>query len=314
MLIKDAEMAGFLPWLKFVWHAHITNWLWRDSLTRRLTRQRRFQELKMGYLARYIPFVKSLKAENLIQTSPDENDKSEEKVFSLWFQGVENAPQVVKSCLASVKKIYGDRFIVLDGKTMLDYITLPDYIMEKWEKKQIGAANFSDVVRIELLTHYGGYWFDATDYLLRPVPELIVDSDFFMFVTSPQVYTHMFVQTCFIRAKKGDPLIKMWRDLVFEYWKNENKSADYFLVHLLLKLLVTHNEEAARLFEKMPKLYQDSLHDLWYVYGDRPYDEEDYKKMVGENFFQKCSYRKLKHAVWDIKPDSMADRLINGNN
>ena len=308
MLIKDADIAGYGPWLKFIWKAHISNWLWRDSQTRRLTRQRHYQEMKMGYLEKYVPFVKSLHAKDNSYDRPAED----EKVYSLWFQGLESAPKVVKRCIESIRKIYGDRYVVLDDLTMRDYIDLPDYIMEKWEKKQIGPANFSDIVRIELLTKYGGFWFDATDYLLRPVPPEIVNSDFFMYVTSPVLYTHMFVQTCFIRAKYGDPLIRMWRDLVFEYWKHEKRSADYFLVHLLFKLLVTHNDEAKRLYEKMPKLYQDNLHDFWYVYGHKPYDAEDYKKLCRETFFQKCSYRKLKHAVWEIQPGSMADYLING--
>ena len=262
----------------------------------------------MGRLARYIPFVKSLHAENNIKK---EGNADREKVYSLWFQGIENAPKVVKSCIASIRKIYGDRFIVLDEKSMHEYIDLPEYIIEKWRRGQICAANFSDIVRIDLLTRHGGYWFDATDYLLKPVPEEIVDSDFFMYVTSEVLYTHMFVQTCFMRAKKGDPLIRMWRELVFEYWRHEKRAADYFLVHLLFKLLVTHNDEAKRLFEKMPKMVQDSLHDLWYVYGHRNYDENDYRKLCENNFFQKCSYRKLKHAVWEIKPGTMADHLIN---
>lgn len=309
MLLKDAETAGLGRWLKFIWKAHLTNWLWRDSLSRRLTRQHCFQEMKLGRLARYIPFIESLEVESRIDPRQS-NDK--ERMFSLWFQGEERAPDIVKACLKSIRDVYGDRFIVLDDRTMRDYIDLPDYIMEKWEKKEIGPANFSDIVRIDLLTRYGGCWFDATDFLLRPVPENIMEADFFMYITSPTVYTHMFVQSCFIRAKKGDPLIEMWRRLVFEYWRHEKRSVDYFLVHLLFKMLVTYNAEAKRLFEKMPKIYQDRIHDLWYVYGFRPYDPRDYEAMVKDTFFQKCSYRPLKRAIKSIEPGTMADALING--
>ena len=309
MLTKDAEIVGWGPWLKYVWKAHITNWVWRDRHARRMTRQNLYGEMKMGYLARYIPFVKSLHAP---APSVDDENTDDEKYYSLWFQGLESAPKVVKSCIESIRKIYGDKFIVLNSDTLNRYISLPDYITEKWENKQIGAANFSDIVRIDLLARHGGYWFDATDYLLRPVPELIKNTDFFMYVASPRLNPHMFVQTCFIRAKKGDPLISMWRDLVFEYWKHEEKSFDYFHVHFLFRLLVTYNDEAKALYEKMPKILQDPLHDLWYGYGLRPYNEQDYRKMCEDTFFQKCSYRWLRHAVWEIQPGTMADYLING--
>lgn len=309
MLIKDADIVGYGNWLRFIWKAHITNWIWRDRQKRRLTRQKYYGEMKDTFFKKYLPFVESLTAKNDI---PSDYKYEEEKLFSLWFQSEENAPLVVKACLESIRKIYGKQFVILNEKTMMDYVSLPDYIMEKWQRKKIKAANFSDIVRIDLLTRHGGYWFDATDYLLSPIPEIIRTADFFMYVTSPVLYTHMFVQTCFMRAKKGDPLIRMWRDLIFEYWRREDMAADYFYAHMLFKLLVTHNAEAKRLFERMPKLYQDRLQDLWYTYGHMPDDTALIDKMKNDTFFQKCSYRKLKHAVNEIKPGTLADRLING--
>lgn len=306
MLIKDADIVGWGPWLRFVWKGHISNWLWRDSRSRRLTRQKYYSEMKGGYFKKYHDFVANLHAPDRI---PEEFNPEEEKYFSLWFQGRDKAPDIVKKCFQSIERVYGDKLIILDEESMTRYIELPDYIMKKWKEGRIIPANFSDIVRIELLTRYGGYWFDATDLLISPIPDVIRDADFFMYVTSPELYTHMFVQTCFMRAKKGDPLIRMWRDLVFEYWRHENRSADYFLVHMLFKYLVTTNKDAKRLFEQMPKLYQDHIHYLWYDYGNLPYKEEYLGKMRENAFFQKCSYRKLKHTVSKILPGSTADVL-----
>lgn len=306
MLIKDADIVGWGPWLKFVWRGHISNWMWRDSQTRRLTRQKHYAEMKGNYFRKYHDFVEHLSAPDRIA---EEYRPEEEKMFTLWFQGRNTAPDIVKKCFASIERIYGDRLIILDESTMGEYIDLPDYIMDKWTNGKIIPANFSDIVRIELLTRYGGYWFDATDLLISPIPEVIQEADFFMYVTSPVLYTHMFVQSCFIRAKKGDPLIRMWRDFVFEYWKHEKRSADYFLVHMLFRYLITHNEEAKRLFEKMPKLYQDDLHHLWYDFGNLPYEEKYLEEMRKGAFFQKCSYRPLKHTVKHILPGSTADVL-----
>lgn len=303
------QMIGFGPWLKFIWKGHISNWIWRDRLRRRLVRNNAFGEYKMSYLKKYIPFVKSLKA-----PEPEETDGEQaHQAFTLWFQGEENAPQIVKLCLKSIRERFGDDFTILTEKTLYDYINLPDCIREKWKQKKIVAANFSDIVRIELLYQHGGYWFDATDYLTGDVPSEIKKAPFFMYVTSDVYFPHMFVQTCFMHSVKKDPLLEMWRKLVHEYWKNEEMACEYFLVHMLLKLLVTHNEEARQLFDRMPKMTMDATHVLWYRTGNLPYDKDMYDEMCRNAFFQKCSYKKQsKSGVNKIIPGSMADATVNG--
>ncbi|MCH5233970.1 MAG: hypothetical protein J1E16_01640 [Muribaculaceae bacterium] len=264
--------------------------------------------MKLSYLRKYVPYIQSLKAENKINYH---ENLDEEKMFTLWFQGIETAPHVVKQCVESIKEFYGERLVILDDSSVWDYISLPEYVIEKRNKKIMGPANFSDIVRLELLYKYGGYWFDATDFMMRPVPDIIKDSDFFMYVSSETLNPHMFVANCFIRAKKGDPLLKMWRDLVLEYWKNEHKNVDYFLVHYLLRLLVTYNPEAKALFEKMPKIQQDALHLLWFKYGDKPFESHYYDEIKNEIFIQKLSYRKLKFAKTEIQPGTTKDYIIN---
>lgn len=306
--MTESRLIGFKPWVKFIWKGHITNWLWKDKLSRRICRNNAFGEYKMSYLQRYADFAKNLKAEK-----PEfiETPRSEEKIFTLWFQGEQNAPEIVKKCFKSIRDIYGDRFVILSDETLYDYIQLPEYIMQKWKDKKIVAANFSDIVRIELLYQHGGYWFDATDFLTSPIPDFIEKSPFFMFVTSDVFFPHMFVQTCFMRGKKRDALMGMWRSLVHEYWKKEEMACEYFLVHMLLKLLVRENSEAARLFSEMPKETMDSTHLLWNKIGNETFDMKLYKEMCDAVFFQKCSYKPQKRGVKDIIPGSMADVVIN---
>ena len=307
--MTERELIGTGPWLKFLWKGHIANWFWRDRLSRRITRNLAQGEFKMTYLRKYADFAKSLRAPliNPENQNPEDNDK----IFTLWFQGLDNAPEIVKKCLDTIRRAYGDRFILLTDDNLYDYIQLPDYIMQKWREKKIRAANFSDIVRIELLYQYGGYWFDATDYLTGPIPRFIEEQPFFMYVSSDVFFPHMFVQTCFMRCMKKDPLLDMWRRLVFRYWKEEEMSCEYFLVHMLLKLLVLNNEEARALFDRMPKLPMDPTHLLWNKIGNLPFDKKLYEQMLGEAFFQKCSYRPQRHGVKEILPGSMADVVIN---
>ena len=83
---------GFGVWLKFIWKAHITNPLWHSGLKRRHRREGAYTEMKSKYLEKYIPFIKDLK----INTTNHKEDKSSEKVFVMWLQGEDKAPEIVK--------------------------------------------------------------------------------------------------------------------------------------------------------------------------------------------------------------------------
>ena len=81
-------------------------------------------------------------------------------IWWLWYQGSENAPDIVKICLESVKyyaKRMQYRVIELNTGNLFDYINLPNTIIDKWKAGNIGAANFSDLVRADLLANRGGY-------------------------------------------------------------------------------------------------------------------------------------------------------------
>lgn len=308
--MTERQLIGNKEWLKFLWKGHITNWLWKDKLSRRVTRNNAFGEYKMSYLNKYAEFARNIKVPPY--SSDELHPREDEKIFTLWFQGEENAPDIVKKCFRSIKEKYGDRFVILTDKTLYDYIKLPEFIMQKWQEKKIVAANFSDIVRIELLYTHGGYWFDATDFLTSRIPKIIEDSPFFMYVTSDVFFPHMFVQTCFMRGMKNDPLMGMWRELIHEYWRKEEMACEYFLVHMLLKLLVRENPKAREFFEKMPKLPMDPTHLLWNKIGNLPFNKELYDEMCREVFFQKCSYKPQKRGVKEIIPGSMADYVVNG--
>lgn len=88
-----------------------------------------------------------------------------DNVWIYWGQGVENAPDIVRLCVRSVMDNFtndGRRVILLNDDNISDYVTFPDYIMEKYRKGIITRALFSDLLRLELLITHGGTWVDST--------------------------------------------------------------------------------------------------------------------------------------------------------
>lgn len=305
-MLKRAERIFYKT--RYYWKGHITNPFWRPREERRKRRIEAFEERKQAILRPFIPFVEALGAD---YDDTTESKEGNDTVFCLWFQGEENAPEIVRKCIANLRDRFGERLKFLTEENFRDYVTLPDYILDKWKRKKILPAHLSDIIRIELMLNYGGYWFDATDFVTGEVPEVIRNSDFFMMVTSKDCRESVMVQNCFIRGKKNNPLMRMWRDFTLEYWRREDTYIDYFLVHCLLKFLIEHNGRAKALFDEMPRIVQEHIHDLWYYDRDLPYDRETVDRIKANSFFHKCSYKSGNGAIITIKPGTIADYVIN---
>ncbi|MDE6010156.1 MAG: capsular polysaccharide synthesis protein [Muribaculaceae bacterium] len=271
--------------IRIIVGGHILNPLWAGHDRRRQRRYEVTAGVVSDYLRRYAPG-------NLPDPLPDVSGSPEpERAFSIWLQGEEQAPPLVKACFRSMRRELTQEVVVLDENSIFDWITLPDYIIDKWHAGKIKAAHFSDICRVELLYEHGGIWVDATDFVTSPVPRFVMDADFFMFMAGKSIsWWYSFVQNCFIRARKGDRLLALWRDAIFRYWKEENSIVNYLAHQLLFKMVTEENEEAARLFRRMPHVDQDPTHQLWFGHMHEPYDAAKYRKLTQDTFFQKTSY------------------------
>lgn len=270
---------------------HILNWFWSPSAVRRRRRGDATSKAVMKYLQRYVPYVR-----NIPEDGPAEEEP--ERIFSIWLQGEENAPAIVKACFRSMRKFCRQELVVLDSNNLGDWIELPSYIMDKWKRGCIRPAHFSDICRTELLYRHGGVWMDATGFMTAPVPESIMNEDFFIFMSGDSVSgSYAFVQNCFFRARKGNYLLKAWNTAIRTYWEYENSTVDYFVHQMLFRLAVENNPKAAALFGRMPQISQDPTHALWWNYRDKPFSQEEFDRVTAGSFFQKTEYKSRSASV-----------------
>ena len=97
----------------------------------------------------------------------DSNNKESafnDTIWICWLQGIDKDPSLIKRCYKSIKDNFKDSKIVVDESYINDYVELPSYIMEKDGKGIITKTHFSDILRLELLSQYGGTWIDGTVY------------------------------------------------------------------------------------------------------------------------------------------------------
>ena len=298
-------MNRFAAKLAITIHGHIFNPPWKSRLERRRHRGEATSKYVCRYLERYVSSFADIEDD-----SKDACINSDEKIFSIWFQGEQAAPPLVQACWRSVRKHCPQELVVLDQNTIFDWIELPDYVIRKWTEGKIRPAHFADICRIELLYQHGGLWLDATDYVFAPMPLWLLDQDFFVFLSGEkQRGSYSFIQNCFIRSRKGSYLMKAWRQAVLTYWKHEDSTIDYFVHQLLFKMVVENNSTAGEYFQRMRKLSQDPTHTIWFENADKPYNEEEFLRLASAAVFQKTDFKS--EDAKNPKPGTYADMLIN---
>lgn len=295
------KIAKFFALTDVVLRGHILNPFWWSRERRRERRYKVILSVIPRYFKRYLPAAAAIPERKVVKD--DKNDK----IFTLWLQGEDNAPPLVKACYRSVRRHCKQELVVLDEKTVFDYITLPPEIIAKRKAGKIKHAHFADICRVELLYEHGGFWLDSTGYVTAPIPDWIAKEDFFMFLTGHVGSPYSFVQNCFIRARKGAYLLDAWRAMILDYWIHENHNFDYFMHQLLFKTLVMNDERAKKYFAKMPHVDQDPTHMLWWDYQNKPFDQHVFDQVTSGAFFQKLTYRGSDKPV----PGSFADVMMN---
>ena len=124
---------------------------------------------------------------------------------------------------------------------------IPDYIVEKLKKGIIPWATFSDIMRVTLLSRWGGIWLDATIYLTKSLPDTIYEDRFFS-VGHPAVYGMVRLEPSrckwriFLMGSTPNHIMMSWcKDLFYEYEKEFNYNIDYFMLDYFILLGYVNN-------------------------------------------------------------------------
>lgn len=215
-------------------------------------------------------------------------------VWQYWGQGIENAPRLVQTCVNSVKEHCGRKHILLDNKSIANYVDIPLVILKKFRQNIIPPAHFADFIRLLLLEKHGGTWIDATVLMTGAAPKSFFASPLFWFSASPGMFrSPLICANWFIHANGDNSFCSVLKDFLLEYWKKYDGLLHYFIFHLCVVCLQKCNDYCRDVIAQVP-FYSNQPPEILQQELTRPFDAERFAEICAMTPVHKLSYRLVK--------------------
>ena len=250
-------------------------------------------------------FVENFKLRNKQPKFTHEHKKT---IWTIWLQGMDNAPEVVKNCYRSMEKnISGYDIKVITDDNYSEYVTFPGFIIEKYDTGIISKVHFADLLRIELLVNYGGTWLDGTVFCSKfdfVRHSYFLESDLFLFQNlKPGLDGHCnSISSWLITSISHHKILMLVQALLHRYWNTHNYAVDYFILHNFFQIAIESYPDdwnkVIPISNSMPHILQLRLFEQ--------YDDVVWKCISDITPFHKLTYKfeeeksKLKDTYYDI--------------
>ena len=222
----------------------------------------------------------------------EKNIDEKSPIWIMWFQGIEKAPQIVKSCVQSIINNRDKHPVYIINKFNLEnYVKLPSFILEKFNNRTFSITHFSDIVRFALLFKYGGYWIDSTYFITSPLKK--VNTNYFT-LKLDYCFTnsHPFIKCLwsgnFMAVSKNSFIATYGYMAFLFYWKKYNSLIDYFLIDYIIH--IAYNKVT---------VFKDIIGRLPYIrcniFSLEKCLNSDYKTLDLKCYFNKLSKKTIPH-------------------
>lgn len=281
--LKDIQEFGFTiaissfiwPYLKFIPRNY----------------SRRLMQAKHAKVTYYL----SNRYKHLLQNFRFEEEVSSDfngAVWVCWLQGETNMPPTVTTCIQALKYHAGEHPVIIISSTNFQkYVTLPNYVINKYQNGNIGNAHFADILRTCLLYEHGGVWIDSTLLTIQILPKEIFLMPFYSckFEADSLYITQCKWSNFFLCSQKKSKVFAFTRAFFFEYIKNENRFIDYFLMDYIIHLGYKSYLEIQKEIEQVPinNIYVHSLTPII----NMPYNSNIWNKFIQSTYLFKLSWK-----------------------
>lgn len=185
-----------------------------------------------------------------------------ETIWILWRQGKEQMPPIVRKCYDSLlKHSDGWKVILITEKNINDYLVIPDRVMKDVGKTK-SFTHFSDYIRLNLLSEYGGLWVDATFYVTDFLPSYKQYGEFYSIKTKAKDNLCVSQYRWFVSLMYVSPdseWIRHIRNMFCFNWTHYLYPVDYLLIDYLFEYEQSHNSILSTLIANNPYNNEDVL-------------------------------------------------------
>ena len=260
------------------------------------SRFRRASSLKHKCILRYLKdHYSGFIADYADRPSIEQSNNDIPAIWTMWWQGTENLPDIVKICYSSFRKYSGTHPVkILTSQNFREYVDLPGYIFDRVNSGAITITHLSDIMRFYLLYHYGGLWLDSTIYITDGIPDAVFESEYYTVKRHPTPRNRSVAQdrwaNFLVAAKKGSVLCGFVLDFFLEYWRTQDRFIDYFLLDYVINIAYDELPECRKILDSVP--YVD--YDLYLLENimNREYSPEEWEALKNSTHFSKLAWRK----------------------
>lgn len=229
-----------------------------------------------------------------------EGKSSDRNIWICWFQGEGEMPEIVQTCIASVKKNcpVDVKVNIITVDNIFQYVNFPEHILKKVFKGQITLTHFSDMLRFELLSRYGGLWIDATVFVGKKIAPELFDKPLYsiQYPRGEEAGRNDFygALTSFLIGgtinSTSQLLFEFILEFFYKYWERYNILLDWHLINLVYALAYRNIPEVRLLIDQIGP--SDNQVQVLSQIANDAYDKETWDNLMCSQCFHKMNWRK----------------------
>lgn len=178
-------------------------------------------------------------------------------IWTGWLQGIDEAPALIKFCINNlISKAGSHKVIVITLENLNQYLPdFPQSIVKKYQNKDIIPAHFMDIIRVGLISKYGGLWIDPTVLITKEIKDSYFEDVFYTYKGHPGKWhsnpADSLWCTFYMGGKSGNVFFEETFNLLINYWSNNKVAIDYFLLDYVMRYIYNEVAEVADMVNKV---------------------------------------------------------------
>lgn len=254
-----------------------------------------------NYIDKYIePIIDKyiVQCENLNFSDVKNNNEDVVPVWCCWWQGVNNMPEIVKMCndrLKEVIPINKAELHMITWDNLSDYIEFPVHIKHQYNAGFISMTALSDILRVMLLSKYGGFWIDSTVLITGDFPKEYI-TNYFYTQRFHEIEDKWKREACrglwcgfLIAGSKDNPIFSYLTEAFIQWWKDFDMVIDY----VILDYFLLSAYKKIPFFQKVIDSVPDNNVDIFEMYKvlHLPYNKELINALTKRTNLHKLTYK-----------------------